>query len=211
MWSRIVIRLFLLLVLLSFLAACSQPKTQSVNVERDDFTDYDSLCNVYSDTLDIILINRAKDISKRQDCLDDDYHKMLYKEYYLDTAKIWNLMSLMIDDDYSTVGMNYASYCARLGIGKLISKYYKKIQIRLIQSDSLTSAKTHKSWIKFKDNEVQLNRVTHGLEYGGLGTIQTNFQASRTLNIYVERLESYYGYLLDMESVESFEIYKRDD
>lgn len=195
-------------LLLIFSFGCTKSGNQMVQVSIVNYAEFDSLIQIYSDTLSQIIQERESSLNNSDVFIDNDDHKDLQIEYNLDTLQIWSLMSLMIDKDFSTSGMNYASGIAREGVNKLIDKYYTKLENRLNKSERKELKEAHQSWETYRDREMKLNRITHSRECGGPGTIQTTFAASSSLAISVNRLERYFHYLIDMESLESLEYMK---
>ncbi len=138
------------------------------------------------------------DSLKRHKPLDEyngQWIAKLEKEFYIDTFYIERLWSLEMDYDYSTLGMNQATYRAEIAYDKLLNKYYKKLYDQLEGSDKEKLKTSQKNWIRFRDSEKELNYTLYNEKYSGGGTIHKIFVANKSAEITKQRVIELYFYL----------------
>lgn len=114
--------------------------------------------------------------------------------FILDTFRIEETYSKMMEIDNSDAGMENATNGAEAAYDKLVNKYYKILIGKLDSTDRDILRKAQKNWLRYRDNERELNWLLVKDEYSGGGTIQLLFVYSRILEITKQRLLDIYNY-----------------
>ncbi len=123
-------------------------------------------------------------------------------EYSLDTFRIEQLSSRMMEIDYSTMGMKEATDELIKGYDVLLNKYYNLLMKELNADDKQILKTAQKAWLAYRDAEEELMWTMRNDEYSGGGTIQGIIGMSDYLNLIQSRTETLFYYY---ESIISFE------
>lgn len=115
-------------------------------------------------------------------------------KFVADTFRIEEFHRKYMQIDYSTVGMNNATYAAAAKYDALLNKYYKLLSARLKPADRATLLAAQRSWIAYRDNEDKLYNMLGQREYSGGGTIQSTIAASRYFEIVKARVLQLFEY-----------------
>jgi uncharacterized protein YecT (DUF1311 family) len=126
----------------------------------------------------------------------NDVEKKLAIEFTLDTFRIEETNSKMIEIDNSTVGMVDAIYSSENDYDKLLNKYYKILIDKLDAADKEILRSSQKNWLVFRDDELQLNDMLSKEKYSGGGTIQNLIVSGRVLEITKNRVIEMFQYCL---------------
>ena len=110
-------------------------------------------------------------------------------EYEIDKFRVDEFLKKYMEKDYSTYGMNTASYKAAEAYDSLMNKYYKKLLGILQGDDKKALIKAQKAWIAFRDGENELVLILGKDEYAGGGTIQTTLAAAAYLEFVRKRTD----------------------
>ncbi|MCD4791683.1 MAG: DUF1311 domain-containing protein [Bacteroidales bacterium] len=124
-----------------------------------------------------------------------DFEKQTVISFKTDTFKVEQMLSLRMDNDYTTTGMVNTMYEAEKEYDKLLNKYYKILLKKLNESDQEALKQSQRNWIKFRDSERNLNGIISKPEYSGGGTIQNIFVASEYFEITKNRVIELYHYI----------------
>ncbi len=148
--------------------------------------------------------NFQKEINKKAELLKQkleakdyisDFEKQTVISFKVDTFKVELMLSLRMDNDYTTTGMVNTMYEAEKEYDKLLNKYYKILLKKLNESDQEALKQSQRNWIKFRDSERNLNSIISKPEYSGGGTIQNIFVASEYFEITKDRVIELYHYI----------------
>jgi len=115
-------------------------------------------------------------------------------EFILDTAIIELYYTKYMDYDYSTAGMNTATFEANQKYDKLLNKYYQKLMAVLKGQDKQVLTQSQRAWMNFRDNEKKLIETLTKDEYSGGGTIQILNYSSQVLELTRKRLLEIYAH-----------------
>jgi uncharacterized protein YecT (DUF1311 family) len=115
-------------------------------------------------------------------------------EFYLDTFRIEQTCSRAIDFDPSTRGMNFAAYETQQAYDKLMNKYYNKLIKKLSTEDKKEFISYQKTWLAFRDSEFKAFGMLAKEEYSGGGTMQSNIESGRQLEVVRSRAVQIFNY-----------------
>lgn len=130
--------------------------------------------------------------------LDKFYIDELFIEFKSDTFAIEKRREMKMDINWSTAGMNNATYEAEKEYDHLLNKYYQKLMRRLDKEDKLILRDAQRDWITFRDSEHEVIRMLTKTKYSGGGTIQTTISAAHYLEFTRSRVVELYRYLARM-------------
>lgn len=130
--------------------------------------------------------------------LDKFYIDELFIEFKSDTFAIERRREMKMDINWSTAGMNNATYEAEKEYDHLLNKYYQKLMRRLDNEDKLVLRDAQRDWITFRDSEHEIIRMLTKTTYSGGGTIQTTISAGQYLEFTKSRVVDLYRYLARM-------------
>ncbi|MBL7818085.1 MAG: DUF1311 domain-containing protein [Saprospiraceae bacterium] len=146
-----------------------------------------------NDNYDIEMAKKEKKWMAEVEALATNFKKKITDEtpfwqtFMLDTFRIERYLSIRMESDYSTQGMNQAMYEAEKRYDKLLNKYYKMLLDKLQGEDKKVLTETQKSWILFKEKEYKLMGTVYSVTYTGGGTMYSNILAGRKLEITKQR------------------------
>ncbi len=138
------------------------------------------------------MVKLEKDNNERTDKFDESI------KFGVDTFKIENFMRKSLNVDYSTMGINQATYDAATKYDALLNKYYKLLSAKLQPADRATLLTAQKSWLAFRDDEMKLYSLLRLEKYSGGGTIQSNLAASEYFDIVKQRTLQLFAYYADL-------------
>lgn len=116
-------------------------------------------------------------------------------EFTADTFAIEQRRRLKMDINWSTAGMNNATYDAEKEYDRLLNKYYQRLIGKLDPEDREILRQSQRNWIEFRDSERDVNQMLTKWHYSGGGTIQTTISAWYHLEITRRRVIELYRYL----------------
>ncbi|PKD43372.1 lysozyme inhibitor LprI family protein [Rhodohalobacter barkolensis] len=127
--------------------------------------------------------------------LDKFYLDEQFIEFKSDTFAIERRREMRMEINWSTAGMNNASYAAEREYDQLLNKYYQKLLGKLDDEDKEILRQSQRNWIRFRDSERDVNYMLTDWQYSGGGTIQTTINANHHLEITKHRVIELYRYL----------------
>jgi uncharacterized protein YecT (DUF1311 family) len=125
----------------------------------------------------------------------EEYLTDLRTEFALDTFKIEERRRLKLEIDYSTTGMVTSTLDANREYDQLLNKYLKRLLESLQASDREILRQSQRNWVKYRDSELELNRLLMDENYSGGGTIQRMLAAARALELTQDRVVDIFHYL----------------
>ena len=145
--------------------------------------------------IEMTIANEIEQLEDSLRSLDRFYIDKEFIEFTADTFAIEQRRKMKMDINWSTVGMNNATYDAEKEYDHLLNKYYQRLMGKLKQEDREILRKSQRNWIAFRDSEHEVNQMLSNWEYSGGGTIQTTISAGYYLEITRRRLIEIYRYL----------------
>ena len=121
-------------------------------------------------------VNKAAEIFKAQN--KDILGSEAQLAFAMDTFKIEHIAQKKMEVNFSTHGMNDATYEATEAYDKLLNKYYNKLLALLKPEDKKTLITAQKAWLTFRNTEQTLIEVISAPQYSGGGTMQSNINTS---------------------------------
>ncbi len=115
-------------------------------------------------------------------------------EFAVDTFKIAHICSKRMDTDYSTTGMNLTIEEMTASYDKLLNKYYNKLLKTLLPDDKKSLIKAQRSWINYRDAEMELIRAMTKDNYSGGGTMQSIVATEGNSNLIARRTAELFDY-----------------
>jgi uncharacterized protein YecT (DUF1311 family) len=140
----------------------------------------------------------ANEIEQLEDSLrslDRSYIDEQFIEFKADTFAIEKRKEMRMEINWSTAGMNGATYEAEREYDNLLNKYYQKLMAKLKPEDKEILRQSQRNWIAFRDSEREVNYMLTDWPYSGGGTIQTTISANYYLEITRRRVIELYRYL----------------
>lgn len=138
--------------------------------------------------LPAFLIKLEKNNQERTDEFDASV------KFCTDTFRIERFYSKAMDYDYSTLGMNNATYAAAAKYDALMNRYYKLLAAKLKPADKAALLAAQRSWLAFRDNEGKLQDALTKEEYSGGGTRQSIILASEYYEMVKKRVLELWQY-----------------
>jgi uncharacterized protein YecT (DUF1311 family) len=114
-------------------------------------------------------------------------------EFSVDTFRIERLTDKWIKIDYTDAGMSQATYNQAKEYDVLLNKYYKKLLSILNPEEKKKLIAAEKSWLSFRDNEVNLMEAVNDKAYVG-GTIEGLTNSGEYLKLIQTRTKDLYSY-----------------
>lgn len=132
----------------------------------------------------------------KNDLIKKDVDKFLSADqiaFSVDTFRINKIREKRMDLDFTTAGMNDATYAMADDYDKLMNKYYNKLLKSLKSDDKKILINAQRAWLAYRDAEGKLIGTITG-EYSGGGTMQTNIASSDYAVIIVKRTVTIFQY-----------------
>jgi uncharacterized protein YecT (DUF1311 family) len=123
------------------------------------------------------------------------------KKFRQDTARVEQEIRDMLETDYSTAGMIFASGTLETAYDKLLNKYYTLLSDKLNDRGKKTLREAQLNWIKSRDADKKLISELYEKAYTttGGGTIWRVIAANAMAQITRERVFVLYNYLMFSE------------
>jgi len=140
----------------------------------------------------------ATEIKQLEDSLrnlDKFFINEEFIEFKADTFAIEQRKKLKMEINWSTAGMNGATYAAEREYDHLLNKYYQRLMGKLEPEDKEILRQSQRNWIRFRNSERKVNQMLTNWQYSGGGTIQTTISANYYLEITRRRVIELYRYL----------------
>lgn len=107
--------------------------------------------------------------------------------FKVDTLKIERYMSLRMEKDFSTQGMNQTMWEAQKRYDALLNKYYQRLLKKLEGADKKLLIEAQRAWIGFRDKEIKLIETLNSDKYTGGGTMYSNISVSNIFQLTKDR------------------------
>jgi len=137
------------------------------------------------------------DVEKEVPAFKEKIRKAKYSpivsEFAVDTFRIERLTDKWIKIDYTDAGMSRATYNQAKEYDVLLNKYYKKLLAILNPEEKKKLIAAQKSWLSFRDNEVNLLEAVNDKAYAG-GTIEELTNSGEYLKLIQTRTKDLYSY-----------------
>jgi len=115
-------------------------------------------------------------------------------EFSIDTFRIEQMESRMMEIDYSTAGMRNAVNEKTNAYDKLLNKYYNKLLKLMLPEDKKTLIAAQKAWIAYRDAESNLIGAMMKDVYSGGGTMQSLIATDSYSQMVIQRTIEIFNY-----------------
>lgn len=158
-----------------------------------DDQELDSLRNIWRAELETEAIQKYIGVVDSE--FSNTFSDSVFAAYQLDTFLVEGIYVRQMEFDQTTYGMNRASMDCEKAYDELLNKYYQLLLKKLNKTDQKQLIAAQRAWLKFRDNERQVNAALIKSQYSGGGSIQQLFYASQHLYITRTRVNELVGYL----------------
>lgn len=124
-----------------------------------------------------------------------DFEKMNTVGFTIDTFKIEEMLSMRLENDFTSFGMIDAISQAEESYDKLLNTYYQILKKKLNEEDQETLKGAQLNWIKFRDSEKSINVIISMPQYSGGGTMHSITVAYESLQITKRRVLEIYNHI----------------
>jgi len=145
--------------------------------------------------IEMTIVNEIEQIEDSLRSLDRFYIDEEFIEFTADTFAIEQRRKMRMEINWSTAGLNNATYEAEREYDRLLNKYYQRLMDKLEPEDREVLRQSQRNWIVFRDSEHEVNQILTDWQYSGGGTIQTTISAGYYLEITQRRVIELYRYL----------------
>ena len=114
--------------------------------------------------------------------------------FRIDTFKIEQFFRRDLDYNYTTSGMNSATFDAADKYDSLLNKYYKLLLNKLVDGDKNTLKEAQRAWLAYREKEMKLVELLGQEQYSGGGTMQILIYAGKYLAFIKARVNTLFDY-----------------